>query len=152
MCSGESSATAGYGKASSAPMPRREHRLMPRHRSQQRRANSCWFLMVSFSKPSRARRRRRTIASYSWSSTPSFCNRFGNFLAAINPDASSVRAKVRLKALRILNPCKIIRTGARSEAIRTPLQQMDPHARLGPNQSAKIEAECLTTAQSTAKI
>ncbi|MDA7903325.1 hypothetical protein N9B31_06640 [Mariniblastus sp.] len=29
---------------------------------------------------------------------------------------------------------------------------MDPHERLGPNQSAKIEAECLTTAQSTAKM
>ena len=61
-----------------------------------------------------------------------------------------MRAKVRLKALRIPNPCEIIRTRARSEAIGTPLQQMDPHERLGPNQSAKIEAECLTTAQSTA--
>ena len=29
---------------------------------------------------------------------------------------------------------------------------MDPHERLGPNQSAEIEAECLTTAQSTAKM
>ena len=29
---------------------------------------------------------------------------------------------------------------------------MDPHERLGPNQSAKIKAECLTTAQSTAKM
>jgi hypothetical protein len=29
---------------------------------------------------------------------------------------------------------------------------MDPHERLGTNQSAKIEAECLTTAQSTAKM
>jgi hypothetical protein len=29
---------------------------------------------------------------------------------------------------------------------------MDPHERLGPNQSAKIEAECLTTAQSKAKM
>ena len=29
---------------------------------------------------------------------------------------------------------------------------MDSHERLGPNQSAKIEAECLTTAQSTAKM
>ncbi len=63
-----------------------------------------------------------------------------------------MRAKVRLKALRIPNPCEIIRTRARSEAIGTPLQQMDPHERLGPNQSAKIEAECLTTAQSTAKM
>ena len=29
---------------------------------------------------------------------------------------------------------------------------MDPHERLGPNQSAEIEAEYLTTAQSTAKM
>ena len=29
---------------------------------------------------------------------------------------------------------------------------MDPHERLGANQSAEIEAECLTTAQSTAKM
>lgn len=40
-----------------------------------------------------------------------------SFLAAINSDACSVRDKVRLKALRIPNPCKIIRTSARSEAI-----------------------------------
>ena len=73
----ESSATVVYGKDSSAPMPRREHRR-PNRRCRQWRANSSGFPMASSSKPSFARRRRRHRASYSWSSTPSSCNRFGN--------------------------------------------------------------------------
>ena len=93
---------------------RREHRLMPRHRSQQRRANSCWFLMVSFSKPNRARRRRRTFASSSWSSTPSFCNRFGELFSrhqlgrVIGARLSSPESPQNSESVQDYpNPCKI---------------------------------------------
>ena len=69
-----------------------------------------WSPMASSSKPSSARRRWRHHASYSWSSTPSSCNRL--VLFPVNLDALSVRATGILKAPRISNPFKIGKLGS----------------------------------------